>query len=76
MDELIKQAPDNISKEEIEKIYLRNDKNVLETLTELWKIPVKNTVKKCTDTENKWNEIREIYDDIDAEMYKMLRTKK
>jgi|TARA_B110000259_G_C13991407_1_gene392647 hypothetical protein len=76
MDELLKQAPDNISKEEIEKIYLRNDKNILETLIELWKVPVKNTVKKCTDTENKWNEIREIYDDIDAEMYKMLRTKK
>ena len=76
MDELLKQAPDNISKEEIEKIYLRNDNNILETLIELWKVPVKNTVKKCTDTENKWNEIREIYDDIDAEMYKMLRTKK
>jgi len=76
MDELIKKANDNISKEEIEKIYLRNDKNIIESLTELWKIPVKNTVKKSTETENKWKEIREIYDDIDAEMYKMLRSKK
>ena len=74
MDELLKQAPDNISKEEIESIYLRNNKNVLDTLTELWKIPVKNVQK--TENEKKWQEIREIYDDIDAEMYKALRGQK
>jgi len=74
MDELLKQAPDNISKEEIESIYLRNNKNVLDTLTELWKIPVKNVQK--TENEKKWQEIREIYDDIDTEMYKVLRGQK
>jgi hypothetical protein len=74
MDELLKQAPDNISKEEIENIYLRNNKNVLDTLTELWKIPVKNVQK--TENEKKWQEIREIYDDIDTEMYKALRGQK
>ena len=74
MDELLKQAPDNISKEEIESIYLRNNKNVLDTLTELWKIPVKNVEK--TENEKKWQEIREIYDDIDTEMYKVLRGQK
>ena len=74
MDELLKQAPDNISKEEIETIYLRNNKNVLDTLTELWKIPVKNIEK--TENEKKWQEIREIYDDIDTEMYKVLRGQK
>lgn len=74
MDELLKQAPDNISKEEIENIYLRNNKNVLDTLTELWKIPVKNVQK--TENEKKWQEIREIYDDIDTEMYKVLRGQK
>lgn len=74
MDELLKQAPDNISKEEIESVYLRNNKNVLDTLTELWKIPVKNVQK--TENEKKWQEIREIYDDIDTEMYKVLRGQK
>ena len=74
MEELLKQAPDNISKEEIESIYLRNNKNVLDTLTELWKIPVKNVQK--TENEKKWQEIREIYDDIDTEMYKALRGQK
>jgi hypothetical protein len=74
MDELLKQAPDNISKEEIESIYLRNNKNVLDALTELWKIPVKNVQK--TENEKKWQEIREIYDDIDTEMYKVLRGQK
>lgn len=74
MNELLKQAPDNISKEEIESIYLRNNKNVLDTLTELWKIPVKNVQK--TENEKKWQEIREIYDDIDTEMYKVLRAQK
>ena len=74
MDKLLKQAPDNISKEEIESIYLRNNKNVLDTLTELWKIPVKNVQK--TENEKKWQEIREIYDDIDKEMYKALRSQK
>ena len=74
MNELLKQAPDNISKEEIEIIYLRNNKNILDTLTELWKIPVKNVQK--TENEKKWQEIREIYDDIDTEMYKALRAQK
>ena len=74
MDELLKQAPDNISKEEIESIYLRNNKNILDTLTELWKIPVKNVQK--TENEKKWQEIREIYDEIDTEMYKALRGQK
>lgn len=74
MNELLKQAPDNISKEEIEIIYLRNNNNVLDTLTELWKIPVKNVQK--TENEKKWQEIREIYDDIDTEMYKALREQK
>jgi len=76
MEELLKQAPDNISKEEIEIIYLRNDKNILDTLVELWKVPVKNIVNNNTETEKKWKEIRDIYDDIDTEMYKVLRTKK
>ena len=74
MDELLKQAPDNISKEEIESIYLRNNKNVLDALTELWKIPIKNVQK--TENEKKWQEIREIYDDIYTEMYKALRAQK
>lgn len=42
MDEVIKQAPDNISVEDIEVIFKKNNENVLDTLIDLWDIDVKD----------------------------------
>ena len=42
MDEVIKQAPDNISVEEIEVIFKKNKENVIDTLIDLWNIEVKD----------------------------------
>ena len=62
MDELLKQAPDNISKEEIESIYLRNNKNVY-SLTPKWvkdkldQYQIPKVIKPDTDdTPVKYNE--------------------
>jgi hypothetical protein len=42
MDEVIKQAPDNMSVEEIEVIFKKNKENVIDTLIDLWNIEVKD----------------------------------
>ena len=75
MDEVFKQAPDGITYEEVEAIFIRNDKNVLDTLIELWKIPQKN-VKNISEEESKWNNIRDTCDDFDNEMKKVLDSAK
>ena len=71
MDEVIKQAPENMKYEDIEIIYNKNDKNVLNTLIELWNVQDKS-IKNITETQCKWEGIREICDDYDKEMNKFL----
>ena len=46
MDEVISQAPENISKEIIEAIFLKNNEDVIDTLVELWNIDVPKKPKK------------------------------
>ena len=83
MDELIKQAPENITYNELEIIFLRNNKNIVDTLTEVWNIPV-NNVNNSDNSYNsdnngnkdKWKTIRETYDEIDKEMYNVIKNSK
>ena len=75
MDEVFKQAPDGLTYEEVETIFIRNDNNVLDTLIELWKIPEKN-VKNISEEESKWANIRNTCDDFDSEMKQVLDSAK
>jgi hypothetical protein len=84
MDEVIKQAPDNISVEEIEVIFKKNKENVIDTLIDLWNIEVKDAKPTnneedeaaeaaeadfdFTNPETKWDNIRNICDAYDIEM--------
>jgi hypothetical protein len=80
MEEIIKQAPDNISIEEIEIIFKKNKENVLDTLIDLWNIdtnkPSENNIEDDTldlsDSLNKWGKIRNICDSYDKEMQSQL----
>jgi len=60
------QAPSNLSREEVEEIYKKNNNDILKTLEELWNIDVK-TPNLSEDT-IKWNNIRETCDSFDIEM--------
>lgn len=75
MDELMKQVPENMTYKEVETIFLRNNKNIIDTLTEIWNIPIKNVENVVDENKKKWDEIREIYDSIDREAYKMFKKK-
>lgn len=75
MDELMKQVPENMTYKEVETIFLRNNKNIIDTLTETWKIPIKNVENVVDENKKKWDEIREVYDSIDREAYKMFKKK-
>jgi hypothetical protein len=75
MDEVLKQSPENMKYEDIEIIYNKNDKDVLKTLLELWDIQEKS-IKNITETQCKWESIREICDEHDKEMYKFLNNAK
>jgi len=69
MEEVLKQSPIELSYDEIEVIFLKNNKNVLETLAELWKV-CDEKVYNIDETKNKWNEIRSVCDCFDNEMKK------
>ena len=89
MEEVIKQAPNNMLLEDIEIIFKKNNENVLDTLFDLWNIDVKNASdivkEEATDTNdndidldlidpvNKWANIRNICDAHDAEMQLLLK---
>ena len=75
MDELMKQVPENMTYKEVETIFLRNNKNIIDTLTEIWNIPIKNVENVVDENKKKWDEIREIYDSIDREAYKIFKKK-
>ena len=66
MENLMNQAPGHLTKEEVEEIYNKNDKDFLRTLDELWEIePV---IKKLDENTIKWNNIRDTCDSFDMEM--------
>ena len=71
MDEVFKQAPDGMNYEDIEIIFNTNDKDVLKTLIELWKIQEK-TIKNISESQCKWEGIRDICDSHDNEMQKKI----
>jgi hypothetical protein len=81
MEEIIKQAPEHISLEDIEVIFKKNNENVVDTLFDLWNIDVVKTetctnidisdisdISKFKDDKNKWTNIRNICDSYDLEM--------
>ena len=74
MEEVINQAPQHISKEDIEAIFKRNNENVIDTLIELWDIEVHKEVSAnpeeidFTNPENKWANIRDVCDSYDLQM--------
>ena len=82
MEEVIQQAPDYFSKEEIEVIFKKNEENVINTLIDLWNLDAPKTktladaeeaatdidiIKNGTDAD-KWASIRDICDTYDLEM--------
>jgi hypothetical protein len=84
MDEVIKQAPNDIAVEDIEAIFKKNNENVIDTLIDLWNIEVKDAKDAVkpkndeaadaeadfdfTNPETKWDNIRNICDSYDIEM--------
>jgi hypothetical protein len=84
MEEVINQAPEHISREDIEIIFKKNNENVLDTLIDLWSLDVskkanvcdldenKETVIDIKNEVNKWANIRNICDSYDLEMQTQL----
>jgi hypothetical protein len=66
MDEVMKQAPEHINKDDVEIIFRKNNENVTNTLIELWNL---EEPKPETDEEkDKWANIRDVCDSYDIEM--------
>jgi len=70
MEEILKQAPDNLDTEYIENIFKKNDCKILPTLIELWKLQ-----EKDIKPQGKWDKIRETCDAFDIEMDKEFMSK-
>jgi glutamyl-tRNA reductase len=69
MDVLIQQAPANLTIEEIEMVYNKNNNDMIKTLEELWGI-IDTSVEK---PKTKWDDIRETCDAYDSEMQKVMK---
>ena len=69
METLIQQAPPNLTIEEIEVVYNKNEKNIINTLAELWDIADNIIIPPKT----KWDDIRETCDAYDSEMAKVMK---
>jgi hypothetical protein len=69
MDQILLQAPPNMTYEEIEVIFKKNNENIINTLSALWDI--KELPKK---NKTKWDEIRETCDEHDMEMEKVMKS--
>ena len=69
MDIIIQQAPINLTKEEIEIVYNKNNKDIVNTLAELWDI----ADTKIIPPKTKWDDIRETCDAYDLEMDKVMK---
>jgi hypothetical protein len=76
MDEVMKQAPDNISREEIEIIFKKNDENITDTLIDLWKLDVPKSSTEPKTATDKWANIRDVCDSYDLEMQSHLKRMK
>ena len=72
MDIIIKQAPANLTKEEIEIIYNKNNNDIINTLAELWDI----VDDKIIPPKTKWENMRETCDAYDLEMEKVMKRNK
>jgi hypothetical protein len=72
MDIIIKQAPANLTKEEIEIIYNKNNNDIINTLAELWDI----VDDKIIPSKTKWDNMRETCDAYDLEMEKVMKRNK
>ena len=70
MDEVIKQAPPNISDDDIKNIFLKNNSNIADTLTELWSLK-KPEIKELND----WDKRRILLDEMEQECYKFINKK-
>jgi len=74
MEQLLRQAPANISNEEIERIFNENNNDFNKTLLVLWEIDDNNNNNDDNNDKKKinWTFIRETCDAYDTEMKKMM----
>lgn len=72
MDEVLNQAPADISLDVVKEIFEKHNQKALPALMELWDIQEKQKVHNVSEHQNKWKQIRETCDDFDREMQNML----
>lgn len=68
--EILAQAPDGLSLDDVKAIFKKHDKQVLPTLMELWDIQEQQKKPK-----SKWDDIRETCDAFDMEMERAFMSK-
>lgn len=71
MEQVIQQAPINISKSKIEEIFAENNNDINKTLMILWNIKDDEYIDD-DENKHKWKSIRETCDAYDIEMKKMM----
>ena len=71
MECLLSQAPQGLTEDFINEIFIKNNNDINKTLLELWEIP-EETVKEISEERKNWNDIRETCDAYDNEMTRLI----
>ena len=76
IDSILQQAPDGVSREEVEELWKKHDGNVPYILGVLWDVQSKCQNVAYDENSLKWKNVREICQAYEEEMEKFINGKK
>lgn len=76
IESILQQAPEGVSKEQVEELYKKHDGHAAAVLAELWELPsdVKNV--PFDEDRNKWQNMRDICQAYEEEMEKYMKAQR
>jgi hypothetical protein len=76
IESLLQQAPEGVSREQVEALYKKHDGNSSAVLTELWDIPSNIKNVPFNEDKEKWQKMRDIFQAYEEEMERFMKTQR
>lgn len=73
INQVLQQSPPDVTYDKVKEVYYSTGKNISQAIAELWNLPsLPEKPKKTGVNADKWDEVRQICDEFDAEATKAL----
>ena len=76
IESILQQAPEGVSKEQIEELYKKHEGNSAAVLGELWELPADVKNVPFDEDRNKWQKMRDICQAYEEEMDKFMKAQR